>query len=105
MLTRADKPFIGLGKKHNCRSIPLYSVALNINKLFAHLWVARFVFSSLFKPHGVLIPLMVFCIYFLILLSGKELSHSALVSVFRRILTHSKPRISTFWGKKKNHHP
>lgn len=53
MLTRADKPFIGLVKKHNCRPIPLYSVALNTNKLFAHLWVARFVFNSLlFKPHG-----------------------------------------------------
>lgn len=103
MLTRADKPFIGLVKKHNCRPVPLYGVALNTNKLFAHLWVARFVFSSLlFKPHGFLIPLMLFCIYLMILLSRKELSHSALVSIYRRILTHSvsKPQISTFWKKK-----
>lgn len=61
MLTRADKLFIGLVKKHNCRPIPLYSVALNTNKLFAHLWAARSVFSSLlFKPHEFLIPLMLF---------------------------------------------
>lgn len=69
MLTRADKPFIGLVKKHNCRPVPLYGVVLNTNKLFAHLWVARFVFSSLlFKPHGFLIPLIPFCIYSTILL-------------------------------------
>lgn len=90
MLTRADKPFIGLVTKYNCRPVPLYSVALNTNKLFAHRWVARLVFNSLmFKPHGFLIPLMLFCMYFTILLSRNELSHSALVSIYRRIF--SKP--------------
>lgn len=69
MLTRVDKPFIDLVEKYNCRPIPLYSVALNTNKLFAHLWVAGFVFNRLlFKPHGVLTPLMLFCIYVMILL-------------------------------------
>lgn len=69
MLTRADKPFIELVEKHNCRPISLYSVALNTNKLFAHLWVARFLLNSLFfKTHGILTPLMLFCIYFMILL-------------------------------------
>lgn len=64
MLTRVDKPFIDLVEKHNCRPVPLYSVALNTNKLFAHLWVARFVLNSLFfKTHGILTPLMLFCIY------------------------------------------
>lgn len=42
MLTRVAKLFIDVVEKHHCRPIPLYSVALNTNKLFAHLWVAGF---------------------------------------------------------------
>ena len=47
MLTRAEKPFIDLGEKQDCRLIPLYGVALNTNKLFAHLQIAEFVFNDL----------------------------------------------------------
>lgn len=57
MLTRADKPFIDLVEKYNHRPIPLYSVALNANKLFAHLWVVGFVINNLsFKLHRLFNP-------------------------------------------------